>query len=151
MKAERLAYLLSLKQFPQMTVYESQVAAAWVRKHAAEWEEMDFNVSLGSHQVLGPGHSEATQRQAAFITTKRADIIATSGEFAAIVECKLRLSLSALGQLLGYEILWRAEHPETTDVQLIAIGHSARLDVVDILMAHAIQVELFPDVTIVTG
>jgi hypothetical protein len=145
---ERKAYLLGLTQYPQFTVNESIIARAWLVKHADEWDDVLFNVSLGSHQVLGPGYSEATQRQAAAITTKRADMVATSGEFVAIVECKVRVALTAMGQLLGYEVLWRAEHPETLDVKLIAIGNSALIDVVDVLMAHHIQVELFPDVTL---
>lgn len=148
MTPERKAYLLSLTQFPSMTVNESAVAHAWLEKHADEWDDVDFNVRLGSALDLGPGFSDATQAQAALLTQKRADMVATRATTALIVEIKIRVSLAALGQLLGYQVLWRVEHPETTDVQLEAIGNSALLDVVEVLQAHGVRVELFPDVTL---
>lgn len=150
MDPQRKAYLLSLTQLPQMTVNESLIAHQWLLKHADEFDGADFNVRLGSEVDLGPGYNDTIRRQAAILSQKRADIVATLGSEVTIVEVKLRVSLAALGQLLGYAILWRAEHPETTAVHLVAVGFSALVDAVELLHAHNINVEVFPDVTLVT-
>jgi hypothetical protein len=150
MTPERKSYLLSLTQFPSLTVNESSIARAWLEKHADEWEDVEFNLRVGSSQILGEGFSDTTRAQAALLSQKRIDMVATRGAEAAIIEVKLRVSLAALGQLLGYCVLWRAENPDTTTINLIAIGHDALLDVVDMLQAHGVSVELFPNVALAT-
>jgi hypothetical protein len=148
MTPARKAYLLSLVQYPSFTVNESAVAHAWLVEHADEWDDVEFNVRLGTTVDLGPGFSDTTRAQAALLSQKRADMVATRGRAVAIIEVKLRVALSALGQLLGYEILWRSEFPGVTDLQLIAIGHDALIDVVEVLQAHGVSVELFPNVAL---
>lgn len=150
MTAARKAYLLSLVQFPSMTVNESAVAHAWLVMHADEWDDVEFNVRVGSQLELGAGYSETTRAQAALLSQKRIDIVATRGNDYAIIEVKIRVSLAALGQLLGYSVLWRVEHPSAITIQLVAIGHDALLDVVEMLQAHGVHVELFPNVALAT-
>ena len=150
MDAARKAYLLSLTQYPQMTVNESAIVRAWLTAHADEYDDVDFNVRVGTSLDLGPGYSDATRQQAALLSQKRIDIVGYKGADVTIVEVKLRVALSALGQLLGYSILWQVEHPETAHVNLVAIGNSALLDAVELLHAHGVTVELFPDVTLAT-
>ncbi len=138
MTKERKAYLLSLVQYPQLTASESNVARAWLEKHADEWDDVDFNVRLGTQLQLGEGFNDTTRAQAALLSQKRADLVATRGTEAAIIEVKIRIALAALGQLLGYQVLWRAEYPLTTTVDLI----------VELLQAHGVSVELFPNVAL---
>ena len=150
MTEERKAYLLSLVQLPQMTVNESAIAHQWLMEHADEYDDVDFNVRVGNSLELGPEYDEATQRQAALLSQKRIDIVGFNGNAVTIVEVKLRISLSALGQLLGYALLWQAENPGTSEITLEAIGHDALIDAVEVLQAHGVQVELFPNVALKT-
>lgn len=146
MLPERKAYLLGLSQYPQLTANESAVARAWLVEHADEYDDVDFSVRLGATVDRDPSWSDSTWKQAQILSQKRIDMVAYKGSEVTIIEVKLRVSLAALGQLLGYATLWRIEHPETTGVNLIAIGNSALVDAHDILMAHAIPTELFPEV-----
>lgn len=148
MTPERKAYLLSLTRYEQLTVNESAVAQQWLQKHADAYDDVQFSVRLGSTVDRQPGWTEITWRQAQILSQKRADMIATHGNEITIIEIKLRLSLAALGQLLGYKILWQVEHPETTAVHLWAIANSALVDAADILLAHDVSVELYPDLTV---
>lgn len=144
----RYNYLLDQTQYPQLTANESQIARAWIAAHGREWDDVDFNVRLGTQLELGPGFSASTRAQAAILSQKRADMVATRADAVALIEVKLRVSLGALGQLLGYQVLWRAEFPDVTNIQLIAIGHDALIDVVEVLQAHGVHVELFPNVAL---
>lgn len=144
----RYNYLLDQTQYPSMTANESQIARAWIKEHGREFDDVDFNVRLGTSLELGEGFSAATRAQAAILSQKRADIIAYRADGVAIIEVKLRVSLGALGQLLGYSVLYRSEFPNDTNIQLIAIGHDALLDVVEVLQAHGVHVELFPNVAL---
>lgn len=148
MTPDRKAYLLSLTRYDQLTVNESAVAQQWLQKHADDFDDVQFSVRLGSTVDRMPDWTEITWKQAQILSQKRADMIATKGTEITIIEIKLRLSLAALGQLLGYKILWEVEHPETTDVHLWAIANSALVDAADILLAHNVSVELYPDLTV---
>jgi len=144
-----LQRLLSVTQYPQMTVNESVISRAWLMKHGLDFDRVEFNSLLGNSIELGPEVDEVTRRQAAQISAKRSDIIAWHGNEATIVEVKPRLSFSALGQLLGYRLLFHLEHPEITNIHLVAIGHDASVDTPEVLLAHGAHVELFPNVTLI--
>lgn len=149
MDAAQLTQLFSQVQFYQMTVNESAIARAWLIRHQGEFDEIEFNPQMGTPPDLGPGFDAVTQQQAARLMAKRSDIIASRGDEATIVEVKPRLSFSALGQLLGYRLLYHLAHPEFRKIHLVAIGHGASIDTLEVLMAYGVNVELFPDVTLV--
>jgi len=129
-----------------MTANESAVARAWLVAHADEYDDVQFGLRLGNTVPRDPTWSDATWAQAQILSQKRIDFVAFKGTTVTIVEVKLRLALSALGKLLGYATLWRLENPQTTAVNLLAIANSALVDAVDVLNAHGVATELFPEV-----
>jgi hypothetical protein len=149
MSPDQVATLLLPTQYPGLQMIESQIAREWVRAHAAEWDSVDFNVNLGTGAELGPGFDQTTRDQARFLTQKRADIIARRGTVANIIEIKRRVDFGPMGQLLGYATLYHADFPDTSDLLLTAIGWDALQDAVEVLHAHGISVETFPQLNVV--
>lgn len=145
MTPEAVGALLTISQYPHMQRLESSIAREWIRKHGAEWDTIDFDVNLGTGVELGPGFDETMRTQATKLTQKRADMIARRGKTANIIEVKRRVDFGPMGQLLGYATLYHADFPDTTDLQLTAIGFTALNDAVEVLHAHGINVETFPN------
>lgn len=143
MQQAELSRLLSISQYSQMTLQESAIARAWLEKHGAYYDRVQFNPYLGNSVELGPEYDEATRRQAQVLFQKRPDILAWRGETVTIVEIKPRLGFAALGQLLGYRLLYQVANPDVPSVDLVAIGHSASIDTPEVLMAYGVSVELF--------
>jgi hypothetical protein len=143
-----LDVLNALSQLPALTPIESAVAKAWLNEHGTEYDAVSFNVRLGSGVVLPPGSPDYIQKFARAATTKRADMILFRGKEATIVEVKIRIGGSALGQLTVYRNLFLADHPEFTTVHLIAAGQTIEPDVEAIFRQHAITVETFPGVQV---
>jgi hypothetical protein len=136
-------------QLPALTPIEDAVAKAWLTKHATEYDSVDFNVRVGSGIQLpdsSPDYMKLYARQA---TTKRCDMVLHKGTEATIVEVKIRVGGSALGQLLLYKRLYQADHPEVTAVHLIAAGQTIEPDVQEAYDELNIPVELFPSAQIV--
>lgn len=144
MTPEALARLLDQNTYIHLQHVETPLARAWLLKHGAEWDSIDFDVNLGEGMDVGSGFDSTTQAQARYLTQKRADMVARRGTEANIIEIKRRVDLPAMGQLLGYATLWHIQHPETTDLKLTAIGWAALEDVTEVLAAHGINVETFP-------
>lgn len=148
MAIKDLDIFLRLPTLPALTLVESAIAKAWLRKHADEYDSITFNMRLGAGLQLPPGTPAYVYESARAGTTKRTDMIAHRGHDATIVEVKKRISLGSLGQLIGYEHLYLKENPQTGVVRLVAAGLSIQEDIVDIFGFKGITVELFPDATI---
>ena len=147
MPLAKVGFPFALSNLPALTPIESAVAKAWLVKHAAEYDTVDFNVRLGSGIELPEGSADYLKRFARASTTKRADMILYNVEGATIVEVKIRIGGSALGQLLLYRKLFLADHPEISTVHLVVAGQTIEPDVRPSFLEHAITVELFPGVT----
>lgn len=148
MSPAALAALLAEDTYPHLQRIESSIAREWIRAHGADWDDIQFDVNLGEGVTLGPEYDQTTRDQARYLTQKRADMIARRGTAANIVEIKRRIDFTPMGQLLGYATLWHVDHPETTDLRLTAIGWQALQDAVDVLHAHGIDVETYPNLTL---
>ena len=141
-----LAALLAQPQYPAMTRLESEITRAWLRLFGIAYDRIEFNVRLGEGVELGEGFSEPTRQAALLSTQKRADIIAWLSGRPDVVEVKDRISLGAIGQLLGYQLLWDREHSNETIGQLLVIGRSMMPGISVALRQYEIGWLLFPDV-----
>lgn len=131
---------------PALTPIEDAVAKAWLTKHQAEYSAVQFNVRLGTGVILASSDPEYMKRFARAATTKRADMILFNGDLVTIVEVKIRIGGSALGQLQLYRKLYMAEHPEVKTPALVAVGQTIEPDVAELYADHGVTVELFPSV-----
>ena len=141
-----LAALLAQPQYPAMTRLESEITRAWLRLFGIAYDRIEFNVRLGEGVELGEGFSEQTRQAALLSTQKRADVIAWLVGQPDVVEVKDRISLGAIGQLLGYQLLWNREHPDETIGNLLVIGRNMMPGIDVALRQYAIAWLLFPDV-----
>lgn len=133
-------------QLPGLVPIETAIARAWLEEHHLEFESVEFNVRLGQGVILPAGSPEFMRAFARASTTKRADMILHQGRDVTIVEVKVRIGGSALGQLALYKKLYIAEHPEVQRVHLVTAGITTEPDVEDFYHEHGITVELFPSV-----
>lgn len=133
-----LQLLLKQMAYPGMPKAESDITRAWIRQHGAGYDKLDFNARLGTGAQIQPGISPATAAQFTQLTKKRADIIAYKADLVDIIEVKPRMSLSAIGQLLGYQHLWELDQFAPRVQNLIAVAQIIDPDVQAVLDANFI-------------
>jgi hypothetical protein len=122
MPPPNLDHLIAQDYFPGLEAGESRVAHAWLVTRGALYDTIEFNVRLGvgvepPAELVEPYLSMATE-----LSRKRADILARAGDDVIIIEVKLRASLGAIGQVLGYKSLYEREHPQTGSVRLAIVA-----------------------------
>jgi hypothetical protein len=132
-------------QFPGMPRPESDVFRFWLELHGAEYDQIEFNVRLGTGVDPGPIVDDATRAMAIGLTQKRADVVATRDGQPTIIEVKVRIGLGTIGQLLGYQTLWMRDRPESPTPALLAIARRTDDDTLDALRAHGIDVALYEE------
>jgi hypothetical protein len=148
MPLSQIDYIRKLQNLPALTAVESAIALAWLNLHWRDYETVNFNVRLGEGVKLPPGSPDYMAKFVRASTAKRADMILTAGNVATIVEVKIRIGASALGQLLTYQTLLTAEQPDFAAVHMIAAGATIEPDIRAILESHGITVEVFPSVAV---
>jgi hypothetical protein len=144
MDASQVQALLNQSSYTQMTVRESALVREWLTRHAADYDEIEFNVRLGDGVTLPFEADQSIQRQARLSTQRRADIIATNPNHATIVELKSTLNEEALLQLQIYQSLYSAEHPEVESLGLTAAGYAIEPETARLLADYGVTVELYP-------
>jgi len=122
MPLSQIDYIRSLQNLPAFIGVESAIATAWLNEHYLDYDTVNFNVRLGQGPALPPGSPDYIKKFVRASHAKRADMILLAGNVATIVEVKLRIGASALGQLTVYRHLYLEENPDVKTVNLIAIG-----------------------------
>jgi hypothetical protein len=117
----------------------------WERfRSAPPWpiDSERFSVRLGEGQIIPPGTPDWLARDIKALTQKRADVIVQSGLTTWIIEIKPRAGFSALGQLLGYGLLYVAEYDPPRPPNLAVVAETTQPDLAAALGNFSIQLYL---------
>lgn len=144
MPIERLTEILARSRVPGLTAGESAVAMDFLRAHGAEYDTADFNVRLGHGVELPVGLSPAAIRAAEAALPHRADILLRQGDGYTIVEVKVRVLASVMGQLQAYRALWWRFIGQERPVSLMAVGRTVDPLALSVLQDAGVDVRLFP-------
>ena len=134
-ETERLTY-------PAMLPAEIDVWRGWLAKHQGEYERFEYNVRVGPGADPGPNYPQSVRDQAILNTQARIDALAWQGTQATIVEVKDRAGLSAIGQLLGYEVYWKRANPNFPPPKTLLVARGLGHGVDAVLTAKGITYEL---------
>lgn len=137
--------ILASPILPGVTRQESAIGRAWLRKHAADYDSVEFNVRVGQGVGLPPGTALYIFQAAFASTTKRIDIVAHRGTSVDLVELKTVLNLGAIGQLIGYAHLYLDGHSKVGHIGMIGAGLTIQADISPVYTKAGIMVELFPE------
>lgn len=137
------ARVLLMKFYPERTDGESAVIRDFLLDHLHEYDSVDFSVRVGEGIPPDPAHLPGVQRQTAFNSKKRIDVLAFRGPQPVIVEVKQRVTPASLGQILTYRHLWTLEHPDVMEPELVVVGRSSDPDTIASLTAHGVTVYLY--------
>lgn len=140
-----LDVLLVQIQFPGMAAPESAVFREWLTRHGAEYDRLDFNVRLGEGVEVGEGFSPEVKTLATTLTQKRADVVGWQGVHPTIFEVKIRASLGALGQLLGYLVLFPKTFPGAPPPHLVVLARRVDNDSAQAFAAYGVDVLLYEE------
>jgi hypothetical protein len=134
--------LVRMRLYPAMNPPESEIVRKWLTAHREGFDRIEFNVRLGDGEQWPDHFDEETRRIGQLQTQKRADVVAWRGDSPTLIEVKPRIGFSALGQLLGYRVLWRKTFPERQLPALVAIGETAVSEAAEVFAEHGVSVEL---------
>jgi len=136
------AYVDNLR-VPGLIPEEVPVLKAWLLKHYAEYDRVDYNVRLGKGYDPGPSYPDYARSMSILNSQYRLDAVAWRGNVATIVECKVRASASAIGQILLYRQLLSKADTAPASIACVLACVSRGADVLSLAESADISVETF--------
>ena len=98
-------------KYPHMLPADVILWERWLARYEDEYDKYEYDVHIGKVKPIYPTSPVDIMKLAEAVSRKRIDVVASIGGVRVIIEVKPYAGLSALGQLLGYEILYRREYP----------------------------------------
>lgn len=121
---------------------EADLLTAWLRLHANDYDSVQFNVRVGHGIDPGPDVAESTRQGLIASSQRRIDALLHRGFLPTIVEVKVRGSLWAIGQLMGYRVLWQRDNPFADVAHLVMVCGSIDADTAYAVTTLGIQYEV---------
>lgn len=93
----------------------------WAPTQRRRWHALYFDVGLGPG--LPPPDHQGVDLHAMWtrLTQKRADVVADAGDHWELIELRHSAQANALGRLLQYAALWRADPPDQRPLTLTLV------------------------------
>lgn len=135
----RLLYKKRLK-YPHMLGEDILIWERFIDRFPDRFDSVDYDVRVGKGITPLPELPENIKRDAKALTQKRIDVVGWLGELPTIIEVKSRVGLSALGQVLGYKILFESDFPLLFQPELLIVTGKIYSDDLFILNKSLISV-----------
>lgn len=110
-----------LRKYPHLMVSDVAIWERYLDKFANQWDAFEYDVRVGQGIVTKPELEEKYKHMATALTEKRIDVVAARGAVTTIIEVKPSAMLSAVGQLLSYQILYEERYPLKGPVKMLLI------------------------------
>ncbi len=94
-------------RYPGMLLREVLIWKTWQFGNESRFDRYEYNVRLGDGVDPGPTYEDSARKQWILNSMKRVDVVAVKGNFVTLIEVEDNPGLSAIGQVVGYEALWR--------------------------------------------
>ncbi len=129
-------------KYPHLLGEDIPVWNRFISKYPDRFDTVDYDILVGKGGDTSNIPDDNSKKQWVQLTRKRIDVIGYKNGFPTIIEVKKRVSLSTLGQVLGYRFLYLAEHPELPSVKIFIICSSIDQDDKDILNYYGVDFEV---------
>ena len=137
----RLPYV-TRKYYPHMTGEDGAIWNRFVEKYPQRFDSVDYDFRVGQGTELAGDIDDNYVRMAKMLSQKRIDVVGWNGDYPTIIEVKLRVGLSTLGQILGYQKLFGKEFPHFSFPELLVVCQYIGQDDVDVLTSYRVPVEV---------
>ena len=133
-------------EFPHMMPEDVPVWRRWLDTHDNDWDRIDYDVHVGEGVDLPPDFAEPHRSNAIGLSKKRIDAVLIYPDKIVIVEVKKLASWKALGQTLGYPILYEEAFTPTVPISPLLVTESFTLDLQHIFDIYQLNYDLVPAV-----
>ncbi len=111
-------------KYPHLLGEDIPIWSRFIILHPDKFQTVDYDIHVGIGTEFETEDNENLNHQWQNLTKKRIDVVGWKNLQPTIIEVKKRVTLSTLGQVLGYRILFKKERPDIPSPSLLIICES---------------------------
>jgi hypothetical protein len=127
-----------------MSAEEGIIWGKFLASHGKDYDRFDYDLRVGSGISPSGEVPELFQKDYKDLTKKRIDAVGYKNNLATIFEVKQRANFSAIGQLLGYGMLFREDYPTIMIRNLAIVCSFTTPDDYKVISSNKILVFIIP-------
>ena len=131
-------------RYPHMLPDDVPVWERWLQAHPDPNATIDYDVKVGRGIDVREDIPDPWASMAVDLSMKRIDAIITSGDTILIIEVKKIAGWTAIGQILGYPVIFINTYHPTLAVSALLVTESFTLDTRDIMDFYHLPYEIMP-------
>lgn len=117
--------------YPHMMDSDGRVWTKFLESEPVALEKVWYDLRVGEGLQLEPGASEIMQGIARALTTKRIDVVGLRGLYYFVIEVKPMADMVALGQALGYSLMFASKYKVKGNIMPAVVCERADPDVIN--------------------
>lgn len=129
-------------RYPHMIKDEIRVWEKFMDLYPGKFESVDYDFRVGKGSVMPEGFGDNWARMAKMLSQKRIDVIGWVNDNPTIIEIKMRVGLSAMGQVLGYRSLFMKYFRNFPEPKIMIVCETISDDDRDVLEDSKIPIEV---------
>ncbi|MCI0557325.1 MAG: hypothetical protein MN733_02440 [Nitrososphaera sp.] len=138
MTTGRFPYKL-LPKYPHMKPEDIAVWERWIRSNPSYFDTVDYDVLTGLGATPDPTQPENIQRDHVILTKKKIDVVGYKGNIVTLVEVGPIANARKLGQILLYQELYTADHPQTAMIIPAVCCGALEREIEPLFLKHGIM------------
>ena len=125
--------------YPHMLKSDSEIWHRFLQKYPDYFDMVDYDIHIGQGVTPDPSWDANIASMATALTQRRIDVLGVKGLLWYIVEVKKDPGVSALGQLIGYRVLYKLQYSTRPTPRLLLIANRVDDDLASILSSQNIS------------
>lgn len=130
--------------FPHMSDGDRPLWLRYLDDHANEWSQFAYDVAVGGQEAPADVTDAAIRRAWHFNTAKRIDALGVAPGARAIFEIREQAGVGAVGSLVVYRTLLRADFPDLRPLRLILLTDHIAPDTGAAAREQGIEIITYP-------
>lgn len=119
--------------YPHFLPSDTEVWTRFLIKYPDHFDLVDYDIHVGKGIDLDPSWEQNIATMATTITQRRIDVLGVKGAVWYIVEVKKDPGVTAVGQLIGYRVLYKLQFPDRPTPRLLLVSNRVDADLQTIL------------------
>jgi len=126
--------------YPHMKPHDVHLWEKYIRANPGLYLSCDYDVPVGPTPAWLDDDLDSVEGKQGILYRKKIDVVAYTEDYIALIEVKPRAGSSALGQILGYDLLWHQDFPDTPRTVPMIITNECQPSYSDIFRKLRVQV-----------
>ena len=129
-----------LAWYPHMKPNDVEIWERFIMQNPDKYEQVQYDVCCGDGAEFDTNLGDSPSSSADKLYRKKIDVVGYKGDSIDIIELKPNAGASALGQVLGYVVLYKSEHPSLKEPRPVVITNAIRPDMLKMANAMGVTV-----------